>query len=41
MTRLTVGGIDVTALSDGPFPATLDSFIDFPRAEAERLVGGT
>lgn len=41
MTRLTVGSIEVTALSDGPFPATLDSFIDFPRAEAERLVGGT
>ena len=30
MTRLTVGAIEVTALSDGPFPATLDSFIDFP-----------
>jgi glyoxylase-like metal-dependent hydrolase (beta-lactamase superfamily II) len=41
MTRLTVGAIEVTALSDGPFPATLDSFIDFPRTEAERLVGGT
>jgi glyoxylase-like metal-dependent hydrolase (beta-lactamase superfamily II) len=41
MTRLTVGSIEVTPLSDGPFPATLDSFIDFPRAEAERLVGGT
>jgi glyoxylase-like metal-dependent hydrolase (beta-lactamase superfamily II) len=41
MTRLAVGSIDVTALSDGPFPATLDSFIDFPRPEAERLVGGT
>src|SRR5437868_12026642 len=41
MTRLTVGSIEVTGLSDGPFPATLDSFIDFPRAEAERLVGGT
>jgi len=40
MTGLTVGAIEVTALSDGPFPATLDSFIDFPRAEAERLVGG-
>jgi glyoxylase-like metal-dependent hydrolase (beta-lactamase superfamily II) len=36
----TVGSIEITALSDGPFPATLDSFIDFPRAEAERLVGG-
>ena len=41
MSRLTVGSIEVTSLSDGPFPATLDSFIDFPRAEAERLVGGT
>jgi glyoxylase-like metal-dependent hydrolase (beta-lactamase superfamily II) len=34
-----IGSIEVTALSDGPFPATLDSFIDFPRAEAERLTG--
>ena len=34
-----IGDIEITALSDGPFPATLDSFIDFPRAEAERLTG--
>ena len=39
MTMLRIGDIVVTALSDGPFPATLDSFIDFPRAEAERLTG--
>jgi len=39
MTTLTIGDIAITALSDGPFPATLDSFIDFPRAEAERLTG--
>lgn len=38
--KRTIGSIEVTALSDGPFPATLDSFIDFPRTEAERLVGG-
>jgi glyoxylase-like metal-dependent hydrolase (beta-lactamase superfamily II) len=34
-----IGAIEVTALSDGPFPATLDSFVDFERAEAERLTG--
>jgi glyoxylase-like metal-dependent hydrolase (beta-lactamase superfamily II) len=38
-TSRKIGSIEVTALSDGPFPATLDSFIDFPRAEAERLTG--
>jgi glyoxylase-like metal-dependent hydrolase (beta-lactamase superfamily II) len=36
---LTIGDIEITALSDGPLPATLDSFIEFPRAEAERLSG--
>ena len=35
----TIGAIEITALSDGPFPARLDSFVDFPRAEAERLTG--
>ena len=36
---LTIGDIVITALNDGPLPATLDSFIDFPRTEAERLTG--
>jgi glyoxylase-like metal-dependent hydrolase (beta-lactamase superfamily II) len=36
---IRVGDIDVTALSDGPFPASLDSFVDFERAEVERLTG--
>jgi glyoxylase-like metal-dependent hydrolase (beta-lactamase superfamily II) len=35
----TIGDIEITALSDGPFPAALDSFVDFPLAEAERLTG--
>jgi glyoxylase-like metal-dependent hydrolase (beta-lactamase superfamily II) len=34
-----VGDIEVTALSDGPFPATLDTLIEFDRAEAQRLLG--
>jgi len=34
-----VGDIEVTALSDGPFPATLDTLIDFDRDEAQRLLG--
>src|SRR3954469_20646306 len=38
---LTIGNIEITALSDGPLPATLDSFIEFPRDEAERLSGWT
>jgi glyoxylase-like metal-dependent hydrolase (beta-lactamase superfamily II) len=38
-TRLTIGDIEITALSDGPFPAALDSFIDFDLAETERLTG--
>src|SRR5262249_40110757 len=38
---LTIGDIEITALSDGPLPATLDSFIEFPRHEAQRLSGWT
>jgi glyoxylase-like metal-dependent hydrolase (beta-lactamase superfamily II) len=34
-----VGDIEVTALSDGPFPATLDTLIEFDRDEAQRLLG--
>jgi glyoxylase-like metal-dependent hydrolase (beta-lactamase superfamily II) len=37
--RRMIGDIAVTALSDGPFPAPLDSFVDFERTEAERLTG--
>jgi len=37
--RLKVGDIEVTALSDGPFPATLDTLIAFDRDEAQRLLG--
>jgi glyoxylase-like metal-dependent hydrolase (beta-lactamase superfamily II) len=36
---LKIGDIEVTALSDGPFPAPLNSFVDFDSAEAERLTG--
>ena len=36
---MKIGDIDITAISDGPLPATLDSFIDFDRAESERLTG--
>lgn len=39
VTRRLIGDIEITALSDGPFPATLDLFIDFDRAESERLTG--
>jgi glyoxylase-like metal-dependent hydrolase (beta-lactamase superfamily II) len=34
-----IGDIEVTALGDGPFPAALDSFVDFDSAETERLTG--
>jgi glyoxylase-like metal-dependent hydrolase (beta-lactamase superfamily II) len=34
-----IGDIEVTALSDGPFPAPLDSFVEFDRTEVERLTG--
>jgi glyoxylase-like metal-dependent hydrolase (beta-lactamase superfamily II) len=34
-----IGEIAVTALGDGPFPAALDSFVDFEPAETERLTG--
>lgn len=34
-----IGDIEMTALSDGPFPATLDTLLDFDRDEAERLLG--
>ena len=37
--RRRIGDIEVTALSDGPFPATLDTLIDFDRAEAQMLLG--
>jgi glyoxylase-like metal-dependent hydrolase (beta-lactamase superfamily II) len=37
--RRKIGDIDMTALSDGPFPATLDTLIDFDRDEAQRLIG--
>jgi glyoxylase-like metal-dependent hydrolase (beta-lactamase superfamily II) len=36
---LKIGEIEVTALSDGPFPATLDTLIEFDRGEAQRLLG--
>src|SRR3954467_14901701 len=36
---LKIGEIEVTAISDGPFPAPLDSFVEFERAEVERLTG--
>jgi glyoxylase-like metal-dependent hydrolase (beta-lactamase superfamily II) len=36
---LKIGDIEVTALSDGPFPAPLNSFVDFDRTETERLTG--
>ena len=34
-----IGDIEMTALSDGPFPATLDTLLDFDRDEAQRLLG--
>jgi len=34
-----IGGIEVTALSDGPFPASLDALIDIEPGEVERLTG--
>jgi len=34
-----IGKIEITALSDGPFPASLDSFVEFGLAEVERLTG--
>jgi glyoxylase-like metal-dependent hydrolase (beta-lactamase superfamily II) len=34
-----IGDIEMTAISDGPFPAALDSFVDFERPEVERLTG--
>lgn len=37
--RRTIGDIDIIALSDGRFPATLDTLIDFDRDEAQRLLG--
>ena len=37
--RRKVGEIEVTALSDGPFPATLDTLVEFERDEAQRLPG--
>jgi len=37
--KLQIGDIEITALNDGPLPATLESFIEFPREEAERLSG--
>jgi glyoxylase-like metal-dependent hydrolase (beta-lactamase superfamily II) len=36
---LKIGEIEITSISDGPFPAPLDSFVDFDRAETERLTG--
>jgi glyoxylase-like metal-dependent hydrolase (beta-lactamase superfamily II) len=36
---MKIGSIEVTALSDGPFPAALDSFVEFDRADTERLTG--
>jgi glyoxylase-like metal-dependent hydrolase (beta-lactamase superfamily II) len=36
---MKIGSIEVTALSDGPFPAPLDSFVEFDRADTERLTG--
>jgi glyoxylase-like metal-dependent hydrolase (beta-lactamase superfamily II) len=37
--RRKIGDIEMTALSDGPFPATLDTLLDFDRDEAQRLLG--
>lgn len=37
--RRKIGDIEMTALSDGPFPATLDTLLDFDRDEAQRLIG--
>jgi glyoxylase-like metal-dependent hydrolase (beta-lactamase superfamily II) len=37
--RRKIGDIEITALSDGPFPATLDTLIEFDRDEAQRLLG--
>lgn len=34
-----IGDVEMTALSDGPFPATLDTLLDFDRDEAQRLIG--
>jgi glyoxylase-like metal-dependent hydrolase (beta-lactamase superfamily II) len=34
-----IGDIEITALGDGPFPAPLDSFVEFDRTEIERLTG--
>ena len=39
LARRMIGDIELTALNDGPYPATLDSFIDFDRAEGEWLTG--
>ena len=39
VTTRRVGDIEMKAFSDGPFPAALDSFVDFERAEVERLTG--
>jgi glyoxylase-like metal-dependent hydrolase (beta-lactamase superfamily II) len=36
---MKIGDIEITALSDGPFPAPLDSFVEFDRADTERLTG--
>ena len=36
---LKIGDIGVTPIGDGPFPAPLDSFVEFERAEVERLAG--
>jgi glyoxylase-like metal-dependent hydrolase (beta-lactamase superfamily II) len=36
---LKIGEIEITPISDGPFPAPLDSFVEFERAEVERLTG--
>ncbi len=37
--RRKIGDIEMTALSDGPLPATLDTLLDFDRDEAQRLLG--
>src|SRR5215204_3419717 len=36
---LKIGEIEVTPISDGPFVAPLDSFVEFDNAETERLTG--
>jgi glyoxylase-like metal-dependent hydrolase (beta-lactamase superfamily II) len=36
---MKIGDIEITAISDGPLPASLDSFIEFDRGECERLAG--